>query len=104
MSIREAKYSDLRAMAEAAAAAFMDEELFGELMHPHRKEHPQDFVAYFERRFLRHWNDPHARFLVGLDEQTGKVVAVAQWLRMGGKPLSWSQSLSIGNKCLDDSA
>ncbi|KID69000.1 uncharacterized protein G6M90_00g054370 [Metarhizium brunneum] len=89
MAIREAKYSDLREMAEAAAAAFQDEELFGELMHPRRKEYPQDFVAYFERRFLRHWNDPNCHLVVGLDKTTGKVVGCAQWERQGVQPASW---------------
>ncbi|OAA36448.1 Acyl-CoA N-acyltransferase [Metarhizium rileyi] len=35
--LSERTYSDLRAMAEAAAAAFMDDELFGELLNPHPK-------------------------------------------------------------------
>ncbi|KAG8407487.1 hypothetical protein J3459_017606 [Metarhizium acridum] len=97
MTIREAKYSDVREMAQAAAAAFKDEELFGELMHPRRKEYPHDFVTYFERRFLRHWSDPNCHLVAGLDETTGKVIACAQWEKQGVKPASWSDSLSIGS-------
>lgn len=96
MTIREAKHSDLRAMAEVAAAAFMDEELFGELMHPHRKEYPEAFITYYERRLLKHWNDQNSRFFVGLDKTTGKVIALAQWERQGLKSTSWTDSLRIG--------
>lgn len=86
-------------MAEAAAAAFMDEELFGVLMHPHRKEYPEDFVLYFERKFLSHWYDSNHHFLVGLDRVSGKVIAVAEWERQGTTPIdssSWSSYLDSG--------
>ncbi|KHN97484.1 Acyl-CoA N-acyltransferase [Metarhizium album ARSEF 1941] len=96
MTIRQAKYSDLRAMAETAAAAFHHDELFGELMHPRRQEYPQDFINYFERRFLKKWGDPGCRFLVGLDKTSDKVIAVAQWERQGVRPASWSNSLIAG--------
>lgn len=86
-------------MAEVAAAAFMNEELFGELMHPHRKEYPEDFILFFERKFWSHWYDPNHHFLVGLDKVTGKVVAVAEWNRQGSSTAtstSWSNSLDLG--------
>ncbi|KAG9245921.1 putative GNAT family acetyltransferase [Calycina marina] len=83
MSIREATFRDMRAMAQVCAAAFQDEELFGLLMHPHRKEFPEDFVAYWQRRLLSHWFDPNRVFLVGLDKVSGKIVGVAYWERQG---------------------
>ena len=95
MTIRKALRSDLRAMAEVSAAAFMDEELFGELMHPHRKEYPEDFILYFERKFLSHWYDPRHHFVVGLDKVSGRVVAAAEWERQGAS-LSWGNSLDFG--------
>ena len=97
MPIRKAMRSDVRAMAETAAAAFMDEELFGELMHPYRKEYPEDFVRYWEGKFASHWHDPKHHFLVGLDGKTGKVVAVADWDRQGlsGAASTWSDYLDL---------
>jgi hypothetical protein len=85
-------------MAEVSAAAFMDEELFGELMHPRRKEYPEDFILFFERKYLSHWYDPAHHFLVGLDKVSGKVIAVAQWERQGASitSTSWSNYLDLG--------
>jgi hypothetical protein len=99
MIIRTARQSDLRAMAEVAAAAFVDEELFGRLMHPHRKEYPEDFILFFKRKFLRHWYDSNHYFLVGLHKVSGKVVAVAEWERQGAFAVtstSWSKYLNLG--------
>ena len=95
MAIRKATRGDLRAMAEVAAAAFMDEELLGVLMHPHRKEYPEDFIGFFERKFFSHWYDPRYHFLVALDKVSGKVVAVAQWERQG-VAVSWRDSSGFG--------
>ncbi|KFY43565.1 hypothetical protein V494_01917 [Pseudogymnoascus sp. VKM F-4513 (FW-928)] len=92
MAIRKAKRSDLRAMAELSAAAFMDEELKGVLMHPHRKEYPEDFILHFEWRLLSYWYDPNRHFLVGVDELSGKVVALAVWERQGASSAAGSSS------------
>jgi hypothetical protein len=82
MTIREAQYSDLRAAAELAAAAFIDDELFV-LMHPHRHEYPEDFVRSFERELRVQWFDPKHVILVAVDPPSGKVVGVAKWERQG---------------------
>ncbi|KAL5345293.1 hypothetical protein ACLOAV_009663 [Pseudogymnoascus australis] len=84
-------------MAEVSAAAFMNEELHGELMHPYRKEYPEDFILFFERKLLSHWYDPKHHFLVGLDKLSGKVIAVAMWERQGASTdsfTSWSNYLN----------
>ena len=96
MTIRKAARSDLRAMAEVSAAAFKDEELFGELMNPHRNEYPEDFVLFFEKKFLSHWYDPNHHFLVGLDKASEKIVAVAEWDRQGASSVSSRNSLDLG--------
>lgn len=83
MPIREAELRDIRAIAELTAAAFIDEELFGELMHPHRHEHPEHFVAFFERRTRTHWFEHKRAILVSLDPESGKVVGAADWERQG---------------------
>jgi len=83
MAIRKARRGDLRAMAEVLAAAFFNEELFGELMHPHRHEYPEDFVNFFERRIWSHWFEYQRTILVSEDPESGKVVGVADWERQG---------------------
>ena len=83
MAIRKARRGDFRAMAEVMAAAFANEELFGELMHPHRHEYPEDFIQFFERRIWAHWFDSHRTILVSEDPASSKVVGVADWERQG---------------------
>jgi hypothetical protein len=83
MRIREARYSDLRAAAEVAAAGFNDEQLFGTLMHPHRDKYYDDFVRFFEQDFRVQWLQHKYVFLVAVDEPSGKVVGVGKWKRKG---------------------
>lgn len=85
-------------MAEVAAAAFVDEELWGVLMHPLRKEYPEDFVSFFQTKFLRQWFDSRREVLVGLDGPMGKVVAYAIWERQGVAETAtgWANYLSSG--------
>jgi hypothetical protein len=97
--MRKARQSDLRAMAEVAAAVFVDEELFGELMHPHGKQYPEGFILFFERKFFSHWYDSNRHFLVGLDKVSGRVIAAADWERQGVSIVgstSWSNYLGSG--------
>jgi hypothetical protein len=86
MAIRKARRSDFRAMAEVMAAAFLNEELFGELMHPHRHEYPEDFIGFFERRIWSHWFQYQRTIIVSEDPASGKVVGVADWERQGKNP------------------
>jgi hypothetical protein len=88
MAIRKARRGDLRAMAEVTAAAFLKEELFGELMHPYRHEYPEDFIQFFERRIWVHWFQYQRTILVSEDPVSGKVVGVADWERQGKNALT----------------
>jgi hypothetical protein len=42
ISVREAPLEDLPQMTDLAARAFMDGETFGDFMHPHHYEFPED--------------------------------------------------------------
>ena len=57
--------------------------VFGELMHPHRREYPDDFVKYWERKIWNHWFDYQRTILVSIDEPSCKVVGMADWQRQG---------------------
>jgi hypothetical protein len=83
MTIRDARSSDFPEMEKVCAAAFLDEELFGVLMHPHRYEYPDDFAGFFLRSFQMHWYDYNRKFLVSVDSDTGKILGVAHWERQG---------------------
>ena len=104
MTIRKARSSDIRDMAEIAAAAWADEELYGQLMHPHRKEYPEDYIKFFERRILKGWYKPNRHFIVGLDPESGKVVAIAAWDRQVEQPENssfWTRNLDFGKIVTD---
>jgi hypothetical protein len=78
---RAARFSDLSSIATAWAAAFFDDEIIGELMHPHRNDYPDD-VYWFLLRAIRErfWNWRH-QFIVVTED--GKVVGAADWRRLG---------------------
>jgi hypothetical protein len=42
ISVREAFLEHLPRMTDLAAGAFMDDETFGDFMHPYRHEFPED--------------------------------------------------------------
>jgi hypothetical protein len=41
ISVHEVSLEDLSRMTDFAARAFMDDETFGDFMHPHRHEFPE---------------------------------------------------------------
>ncbi len=95
MMLREVQKGEFRAVGEVFAAAFFDEEMFGDMIHPHRREYPQDFVRFFQ---YREWNNSFSRkhrLVVATDTNSGKIVGVADWERQGkgGEELDY--------RCLD---
>ena len=87
MTIRKAQPHDAHAMASVAAAAYIDDSLFGEFMHPHLHDYPSDWAFGWERRFRASIADSLKECLVAIDDTSGKVVGVAEWERWsaGGK-------------------
>lgn len=83
VTIRKATPADQRAMAEVAAAAFVDDDVFGRFMFPHRREYPEDYIAMWERGLWVKATDYTREYLVSVDEGSGKVVAWAGWVRVG---------------------
>ncbi|KAI4636863.1 hypothetical protein J4E93_010879 [Alternaria ventricosa] len=79
--LRAAKFSDLASIATVWAAAFFDDEIIGELMHPHRKEYPDDVYWFLLRGIRQRFWDWRHRFIVVIDD--GKVVGAADWRRLG---------------------
>ena len=86
MHLRTAQLSDLPAIARVWHAAFFDDEIIGDMMHPHRKEHPED-VYWFLLRGLRerYWDWRHQFIVVVTKEENGgeRVVGAADWRRLG---------------------
>ena len=84
--IRPALFSEQRELARVYTAAFWDDILFGDLIHPHRKEFPEDNELYWLRRIQVYWWDYTHHFIVSTaaDKQGNEIIAgVAHWSRMG---------------------
>lgn len=93
ITIRDARYGDLAAIAHVQGLAFFDDPLFGDLIHPHRDQYPQDVDLWHLRRLrVNYWNY-RWKWLVAVERDEAKgsetIVAVAQWSRKGsgGKSL-----------------
>ncbi|OCK80860.1 acyl-CoA N-acyltransferase [Lepidopterella palustris CBS 459.81] len=97
MPIRPATWADLSAISSLCAGSFQDDELFGEMMHPLRKEYPVDFEQYFVRRNRVNWWDyTHVWYVATttdiVDGKEQEVVAgIAEWELQGtvSTKLAW---------------
>jgi hypothetical protein len=83
MSIRAAVPVDYPRMAEVAAAAFMEDDVYGRFMFPHRRQYPEDYITQWERRIAMYATKPEYEQYVAVDALTGSVVAWACWERIG---------------------
>jgi hypothetical protein len=81
LELRAARLPDLSSIATAWTAAFFDDEIIGDIMHPHRKDYP-DGVYWFLLRGIRErfWDWRHQLLVVTKD---GKIVGAADWRRLG---------------------
>jgi len=84
--LRNAGFSDLPSIARVWHAGFFDDEIIGDIMHPHRQEHPED-VYWFLLRGLRErfWDWRHQLVVVSVEDGKGgeTVVGAADWRRLG---------------------
>lgn len=84
--LRDARYSELPEIAHVMARAFWHDNLFGDLIHPHREAHPDDTDLYWLRRSRVNFWNWRWRFLVAVsrDQEGREVIAgIAQWARLG---------------------
>ncbi|WZH50284.1 N-acetyltransferase domain-containing protein [Fusarium acuminatum] len=84
--LRDARYSELPEIAHTMSEAFWKDNLFGELIHPHRNKYPNDVDLYWLRRARVNFWDYRCRWLIAVakDESGQEAIAgVAQWARLG---------------------
>ncbi|KAF2277348.1 uncharacterized protein EI97DRAFT_432227 [Westerdykella ornata] len=84
-SLRLARYSDLADIARCWYHAFFDDEIIGDMMHPNRKQYPED-VYWFLLRGIRErfWEWRHQFIVVTVkvgDKE--RIVGAADWRRVG---------------------
>lgn len=95
MPIRLATPADFPAINAVCAAAFHDDELFGDMIHPLRDQYPDDFQHFFARRNRENWWDYTHEIWVATVTERGKekVAGVGEWERMGrtneGRGIEW---------------
>lgn len=82
-TIREATYVDVPAMAEVAAAGFLEEDFFGNFMHPHRKEFPEDWNYFWQKKIRTHLMKASSRNYVCVECATSRIVAICLVNRLG---------------------
>ncbi|KAL9593954.1 MAG: hypothetical protein Q9219_007292 [cf. Caloplaca sp. 3 TL-2023] len=92
MPLRSAQHFDLPTIAGIYAAAFWDEEVMGQLMHPYRHKYPHDFLRFWLHRVSEwYWSYSH-QILVSYDiinpgdgggEDEQRLTGVADWIRHG---------------------
>jgi ribosomal protein S18 acetylase RimI-like enzyme len=85
LQLRAARITDLASIARVWTSAFFDDEIIGQMMHPHRNKYPED-VYWFLLRGIRErfWDWRHQFIVVIVDEGSGeKIVGAADWRRLG---------------------
>lgn len=82
MAIRPATAADLVAASKVCARAFWDDNLFGDIIHPHRQMYPDDMHLYWLKRLRADLRDPDTHILVATAPDGGNVVGLGQWIRM----------------------
>ncbi|KAM0294373.1 hypothetical protein HYE67_008035 [Fusarium culmorum] len=95
ITLRDANYSDLPEVARVMSKAFWNDNLFGDLIHPHREKYPDDPDLYWLRRARVSFWDCRWRCIVAITKDNiGKevIAGIAQWERLGegGKKLECS--------------
>lgn len=89
MPLRPATYSDLWPAAGVMAAAFRDNELLGEFMHPHRSLYPNDMQRHMFRdlRLKYFTGGPDDHILLGFAPGSpATILGLAHWQRWGRTP------------------
>ncbi|KAL8725210.1 MAG: hypothetical protein Q9166_007492 [cf. Caloplaca sp. 2 TL-2023] len=90
MPLRIAQQRDLSTIAAIYAAAFWGERVVGELMHPHRQAHPQEYLRFWRQEVTEwYWNYSHQMIVFytigktqqGVEEEI--LTGVADWVRHG---------------------
>jgi hypothetical protein len=69
--------------ADEQTVACLDDPLLGDFMHPHRKDYPSDFVAYFRKRLLRTLANVSHHHVVTCKVEQGRevITGYAEWHR-----------------------
>lgn len=80
--IRLATLEDVPQMAKVFGDGFIDDDVFGNFMHPKRREYPEDWLRCWKRDLASHLLSPRARCYVYVNRQ-GDVAGCMMMARIG---------------------
>ncbi|KAJ9298647.1 hypothetical protein DTO271G3_3614 [Paecilomyces variotii] len=103
ITIRRAKLKDSQTLGTILAAGFIDDDVFGEYLFPHRREYPDDYRLQFARMMRSHMYKRGHRVRVAVDSSTSRVIGVASWERQERKRTSKSTTTTEEEKRSNDS-
>lgn len=83
VAIREATLADVPAMAEVTAAGFLEDDVFGKFIHPHRKQFPEDWNRFWQKEIRIHLMRATSRSYVCIESASGRVAAICLMNRLG---------------------
>ncbi|KAF2834315.1 hypothetical protein M501DRAFT_599492 [Patellaria atrata CBS 101060] len=85
MQLRNAKITDLYQIAHVWHAAFFDDEIIGNIMHPNRIAYPDDVYYWLLRGIRERYFDWRHQFVVVTKEVDGQevILGAAEWRRLG---------------------
>lgn len=86
ITTRRAKLSDSKTLGTILAAGFIDDDVFGEYLFPHRCDYPDDYRLQFARTMRSYMYKRGHRVRVAVDTESSRVVGVASWERQGKTP------------------
>jgi hypothetical protein len=81
LTLRLATVSDITAIARCWYHAFFEDVVIGQIMHPRRKEYPEDVYYFLLRGVRERYFDWTHQFIVATVD--GEVIAAADWRRVG---------------------
>ncbi|EAT79336.1 hypothetical protein HBH56_211930 [Parastagonospora nodorum] len=85
MPVRLATAQDEPAIGAICHAAFFNEGLFGQLVHPHRHQYPSDPLIFWRQRTRAFFQEPRDVVIVSTLIENGeeKIAGMATWQRQG---------------------
>jgi hypothetical protein len=81
VTVRLATVFDIRGIARCWYYAFFNDAVIGDMMHPHRKEHPEDVYDFLLRGVRERYFDWTHQFVVATVND--RVIGAADWRRLG---------------------
>jgi GNAT superfamily N-acetyltransferase len=90
MHLRLAKPSDEPVIVDICARAFLEEDLFGRVIHPYRAQYPNDVQIFWHDWVRNDWANPRNKIIIAVTTaESGeheKIIGAAIWQRQGDDP------------------